>query len=221
MKAKWYVLTIAVFCVLLVFAQTQTANAQASSNTIVSLVPAQSSAVEGEALTVNVTISNVENLYGLDLEVGWNNSVLELVSATPHLGSGAMPDGVLYGNQVSSDITEGDVYVNTSLSTANTYHLFATSVAPASSFNGSGTIATLVFNVTQGGHSELTLQSELADHPLPEETNSELIAHTDIGGSVDATVIPEFPQVATVASLLIAVTVALMASKKKLQQSSN
>ena len=220
MNAKLQILTVAVFCVLLtvhVFASIQASEAQVYSNTVVSVLPAQTNAREGETFSVNITISNVENLYGVDLEVGWNNSALTLVSAALNLGSDSMPGGVLYGSKISSDIVEGDVYANTSLSTVDEYRLFATSVAPAASFNGSGTIATLVFNVTSVGHSELTLQSELADHPLPGETTSEPIDHTDVNGSVDAAAFPEFPVVAVLGSLLVLVTITVLAFKKKLK----
>jgi hypothetical protein len=94
---------------------------------------------------------------------------------------------------------------------AGKYTLIATSQNPANSFNGSGTIATLTFNVTSIGHSALTLQSELADHPLPEQT-SESINHTIVNGSVDA-VIPEFPSITILAIVIITTTAVLLISR--------
>jgi hypothetical protein len=76
--------------------------------------------------------------------------------------------------------------------TTGEYHLVATSVGPAPSFNGSGTIATITFTVVGLGRSELNLESELADYPPP-GGSSNFIDHTDTGGSVDA-VPAETPQ---------------------------
>jgi hypothetical protein len=195
----------------------QYANSQ-SSSTRVSVVPAKSTTRVGEVLSVNITLSNVQNLYGLDVTLDWNSSVLQLFDSTLNLDTNSIPGGVLYGNQISNDITSNDVYVNESLSTISEYHLFATSVAPAASFNGSGTIVTLVFNVTSIGHSDLNLQSELADHPEPGETNSEPIIHDDVSGSVDAAAIPEFPEMAILALFIAFATVALLFSKKLLKK---
>ncbi len=211
-QQKWRVFALSFVCILIVLAPLQAAIAE-SSGASVNVVPSQNAAKVGETLTVNITVSNVQNLYGIDLTLDWNSSVLKLIDAKPTLGTSAIPDGVLYGDQISNDITAGDVYVNTSLSTASQYHLIATSVAPAASFNGSGNIATLVFNVTSTGNTDLTLQSELADHPEPGEANSEPITHNDVNGSVNAA-IPEFPQTAILALLAAAVTVALLVSKR-------
>jgi hypothetical protein len=59
----------------------------------------------------------------------------------------------------------------------------------------------LTFTVISQGQTQLDLTSELADHPLPGEATSELIAHADVGGMVDAAPIPEFPEIARLAGI--------------------
>jgi len=210
--------------VLLAICAVQTFRSQASNivvnaqtGTVVSAVPQTTTPKVGQMLTVNLTITNVQNLYALNATLYWNSSVLEFVSVSLLLGVQAHPGGVLYGNQISSTVIAGDVFVQQSVASQSIgeYHLVATSVSPADSFNGSGTIATITFNATSLGHSRLDLATELADHPSPDET-SNLIDHTDVVGSVD--VIPEFPAMITVVLFLALATVVLAFSKKLLKK---
>jgi hypothetical protein len=172
-----------------------------TSDAIIQVIPAQSTPKIGETITVNITISNVQNLYAIDLTLQWNNAVLQILQNQSLIGDEA--NGVLY----SPTVTVTDA----ASQETGKYTLIATSQNPANSFNGSGTIATLTFNVTSIGHSALTLQSELADHPLPEQT-SESINHNIVNGSVDA-VIPEFPSIAILAIVIIATTAVLFFSR--------
>ena len=86
------------------------------------------------------------------------------------------------------------------------YHVVATSVAPAPSFSGSGNIAILTFNVTDIGHSDLTLETELSDY---NPSGSNPIDRTVVNGSVDS-VIPEFPSATAISLVLILVITAIV-----------
>jgi hypothetical protein len=201
----------------------QAANSQASSGTVVNVVPQMSTAIAGETVTVNITISNVQNLYGLDVTLDWNTSVLQVLNVNSRLGVEAYPDGILYGNHLNYDagsVVPGDILVkeNSTSQEIGEYHLAAACVGFGDSFNGSGNIVILAFKVITVGHSGLVLQSDLADRPVTGETTSSPIDHTDLSGSVDA-VIPEFPSIATVAVLLVLGTVALLFSRKALKKS--
>ncbi len=161
-------------------------------------------------MSFNVTLSNVENLYGIDVIVRWNSTALQVLSATSVLGVESHPTGVLHETVDYPIITVED----NATQEIGEYHLVATSQGSADSFNGSGTIATLTFNITNAGRSDITVQSELADHPLVGETTSELIAHNDLGGSVDAVPIPEFTEIAVLSFLVVIVSAVLLYSKK-------
>lgn len=189
----------------------------AETGTIVRALPQTNTPQVGQMLTTNLTITNVQNLYALDVTLDWNNSVLEFVSINLLLSVQAHLGGVLYGNKISDTATTGDVYVQQSNASQSIgeYHLVATSVNPADSFNGSGTIAIITFNVTSIGHAGLDLKSELADHPSPDET-SNTIDHTDVAGSVES--VPEFPSIITVVLFLALAAVAIAFCKKLLKK---
>lgn len=189
---------LAIFPIGLVLAQTPTVKVQ----------PSNSAPSVGMTFTVDVTISNVQNLYGVDVSLTWNKDILRIVSASSQLGVESHPGGVLHES----------VYVafDSMSQQTGTYQLVATSEGSAAAFSGSGKIVTLTFNVTKSGHSELTLVTELADKPVPPEP-SNLINHTDLSSSVNAAV-PEFSTVFALAVFLILATGALIFSKKRIKK---
>jgi hypothetical protein len=186
----------------------QIAFPQNSSDTEVAINPATTNAFLGETITINITISNVQNLYGLDVTLFWNPSALTIQNVNLRLGVESHPDGVLH------EAPSGDIFIqeNTTDQENGEYRLVATSVAPATSFSGTGNIAVITFNVTSTGNSELVLITELADY---NPSGSNLIDHTDVNGSVNS-VIPEFPSVITISLMLILVTTVALFSKKLL-----
>jgi hypothetical protein len=214
MKATIQILKLTVICALLVLAPAYLAKAQDSSGTVVSVVPSQNAVQVEQILTVNVTASNVQNLFGLDVTVHWNNSALQIISINDLLGVETYPGGVLH----ETGLYPIKIAVSETSQEIGQHHIVATSQGDAASFYGSGTIATLTFNVTATGHSEITVVSELADHPTPDEATSELIPHNNINASVDAAQIPEFPQISFLAVLAVAATITLVFGKKALKK---
>ncbi|MCW4005497.1 MAG: cohesin domain-containing protein [Candidatus Bathyarchaeota archaeon] len=198
------VFVAAVLFSLFLAAMAQTVNAQADSEPTVAVVPSQNTAQIGESLTVNITLTNVENLYGLDIAFSWNSSVLQLIDSQALLGVETYPEGVLHEPVL---IIVEDVSQET-----GQYQLVAISQATAQPFSGSGTIATFTFNVTSTGHTTLTVQSTLADYPEPDQV-SEPIAHARINATINA-VIPEFPSTIILAALIAAVTATLLLHKQ-------
>jgi len=191
---------------LLTFSLISTAFAQGSSNTKVTVNPASTNALLGKTITINITLSNVQNLYGLDVTLLWNPSALKIQNVNLRLGVESYADGVLH------QVAGTDIFVeeNNADQANGEYHLVATSVAPAPSFSGSGTIASITFNVTDIGHSELILTTELGDY---NPSGSNLIDHTDVNGSVDS-VIPAFPRATTISLVLIFVITTIVLSTR-------
>ena len=189
---------LAIFPIGAVLAQTTTVKVQ----------PSNSAPSVGMTFTVDITISNVQNLYGVDVSLTWNKDILRIVSASSQLGVESHPGGVLHE---SVYVAEDSMSQQT-----GTYNLVAVSEGSAAAFSGSGKIVTLTFTVVHAGHSELTLVTELADHPAPGE-NSNFITHTDLSSSVNA-VIPEFSTVFALAVFLILATGALVFSKKRIKK---
>ncbi|MCJ7560364.1 cohesin domain-containing protein [Candidatus Bathyarchaeota archaeon] len=204
---------IILIATLLTLCLIQTAFPQSSSNTKVAINPATTNALLGETITINITLSNVQNLYGLDVTLLWNTTALKIQNVNLRLGVKSYPDGVLH------EAPNAEIYVqeNTADQELGEYHLVATSVAPAPSFSGTGNIATITFNVTETGHTELILTTELADY---NPSGSNLIDHTDENGSVDS-VIPEFPSATAISLLLILVITTAVVSKRLLRKPQN
>ncbi|MCW4003484.1 MAG: cohesin domain-containing protein [Candidatus Bathyarchaeota archaeon] len=191
-------LSFGLFCTVL--AQDTTVKAEASS----------SQPRLGETLTVNIKIVNVENLFGVDVTLSWNTFVLKVISAEAYLGVESYPEGVLH--EVAGYPIE--VLDNNASQSLGQYHLMATSTGSAPAFSGSGTIATVTFNVTDIGDSGLSLETELSDKPAS-DGHSNLINHTATVDSVTA-VVPEFSTIAVLALMALA-TVAIIVSTKKLK----
>jgi hypothetical protein len=103
--------------------------------------------VTGEIVSIAVVVESVTNLYGFDIKFKWNTTYLEYVNRTVTVPVEDYPDpqppspypGILHENvlQVKDD-------VNT---TAGTYHIAYASMAPALTFNGSGTVFTMRFRI--------------------------------------------------------------------------
>ncbi len=172
------------------------------------MVKAEASASQpkvGDTLTVNIKLSNAQDIYGLDVTLDWNPQVLTAISVTPQLGVESNPQGVLHESQTYPI----DVEDNTQ--TAGQYHLLATSIgASTPSFSGSGTIAVIQFNVTSLGDTGLALDAELSQRPSGGQVS--LVTPSTSVDTINV-VIPEFPAVALVFVALAAASVMLAATK--------
>jgi hypothetical protein len=96
----------------------------------------------GQDLTLNISISNVNNLYGWEFYFGWDSSLLSLVSVNegPFLKSG--------GN------TDFSYFLNT---TGEHVVVDCTLEGQIPGVSGDGTLATATFNVTNVGQCPLNL----------------------------------------------------------------
>jgi hypothetical protein len=204
-------------CTLLSFCFVGMASAQ---GTVVKAEASTSQLHVGDTLTVTLKISNVQNLFGIDLTLGWNPNVITLSNVALSLGVEAHSGGVLHGNKLVYNIDNaqtGQIYVEEDRESGS-YNLVATSIGESTSaFSGSGNVATLTFKVTHTGDAQITLDSELSDKATSSDP-ANLIVHQDNANSVSA-VIPEF-SIITVLALLVVVAVATMAitvGRKKLK----
>jgi len=200
-------LSLILTCTLLVICTVNVAFAQ---STVVKAVASSSQPLIGDTLTVNITVSNVQNLFGVDVTLSWDKNVLSIINATSLLGVESYPEGVLHETVDDPLMVVKDLVSQE----AGQYTIAATSTGSASAFNGDGEIVTLTFNVTGTGATELSVTSKLSDKPAAGQT-SNLIEHTDTADAVDA-VVPEFSSIAIVGLLLVTATTTLILSKKHL-----
>jgi hypothetical protein len=141
----------------------------------------------GSTLTVTLSISNVQNLAGIDSTLTWNPAVLTLTNTALNLGD-SHSNSVLHGSNLNyneNNLKSGDIFVQET-KVSGSYTLLAQSIGASNpGFTGSGTIATLTFNVVGEGAAGLSLQTDLADHPPAGQTANN-INHQDTASSVTA-----------------------------------
>jgi hypothetical protein len=93
----------------------------------------------GTQFTVAVKITDVTNLYGFDLKFRWNTTFLQYVSHSVHVPRDTYLDGVLWNSILcASDEVNA---------TEGTYSIAYSSITPAPSFTGTGTVFTMTFEV--------------------------------------------------------------------------
>jgi len=197
---------IKLICVFFVIAASLgVSSSDALPNTVVRVEPSASSVAVGGVFSMNVMVADVENLYGLEIILTWNSSVLRLINVELWLGQ--------YGGVLNNPI-----YIVENSSQQNKYALSATSVPSASPFNGTGNIVCMNFSVASVGTCTLDLQTQLYDYP-PLDRDPRLsfpIPHTDIDGSFNAPIseLSTLGQVLALAAL-ICVTAFSISNKKK------
>jgi hypothetical protein len=208
---------------------------KAQTTTTVTVTPQNSTPVVGQTITISIQLNNVQNLYGIDVTLTWNTALLSFQTNSNQTFLG-VSNGVL--NPPPSSIS---VVLDSASQAIGEFHLVVTSVAPATGFSGSGTIATLKFTVTGAGDSNLALTCTLADY-APGGI-SEPITATVTGGTVDATTsssssspsssptptssssssspsptstIPEFPLIAALSIVVVLSSIAIVLAVKKI-----
>jgi len=183
MKSSTFISTqIKVTIFLIIFFLTPTLfsvfKVEATPQTVVKVDPPIIFAHLSERFSVNITVSNVQNLYGVEIDLYWTPSILEMVNADIRLGVEHHPDGVLYEPVIilqNQTFQQQGKYVLAGLS--------ASEPPSPPSFNGSGNIVTITFNVTGVGRCELSLETKLASNIIPAgSTTVAPIAHTTLGG---------------------------------------
>jgi len=152
-----------IFLVILffsIFCQCYIASAQAS--VAVRIEPSTVSARLGESFTVTISLSNVQNLYGIEVILKWNPAILRATNVDVRLGIETFSEGVLH-----ESLQDPPIFIAKNNLTQNMgeYMLVATSMAPAPSFNGGGNIFRITFEAIGLGDSEFNLESQLFDYP--------------------------------------------------------
>jgi len=108
----------------------------------------------GTTFDANVSIANVQNLFGLEFELGYNTACLDLIKATPRPPWGQY---LILKNYIND--AEG------------TYRLSMVGIAPTPPFDGDTVLATLTFRRTDIGEDNIYLtETSLADfdvEPIP------------------------------------------------------
>jgi hypothetical protein len=166
----------------------------------VSVVPASYTVpAVGTSFTVNVTVQNVENLYGWQLQLYYPNDVLNGTSVTegPFLKTGGFPT-------FFADVNFTDDYN----ATYGVVNVLCTRTGNVLGANGTGTLTTITFkSVSTSGPQTLHLAGIELSNP-----NFGAIPFSQVDGEV--TVVPEFPTI-LILPLSVALTMAAVVLRKK------
>ena len=128
----------------------------AATNPLLYMQPAN---ITGLATNTNfnlkVNIANVTNFYGFDIQLKWDNTILQYMNHTTKVPVETYPDGVLHKPYMQLTETEDD---NDSIPGAEPGTMLWTgysSMSPAAVFNGSGTIVEITFRVKAAGRTKI------------------------------------------------------------------
>jgi LysM repeat protein len=155
------------------------------SETTVSIQPATQTIHVGETTTVDVQIDNVSNLFGVDLRLSFDPSIVKVVDSNP------LVDGVQVEPGAFLDISGGKGFVvdNSADNTAGTINYAATLLSPADPVSGGGPLIRITFEGVGEGESSITLDSVM----LSDAKAAEIPAATQNGSITVRGIEPTVP----------------------------
>ena len=135
--------------------------------------PEQTNLGVGTTFTTKIHILNVEDLYGLDIRLQWNSSLLDYVNHTVTVPVEGYPEGILHEPVA--------MFKNEVNNTMGSCWVACTSLSPAAAFDGSGVVVEITFQTITYGSCDLTITaSELADFDGNPITHSVTHANVEI-----------------------------------------
>ncbi len=167
------VVTIAVLAGMVAYAY-----AQAGASVVVS--PASQSVEMGQPAQVAINVNNVAGLYGAEVHIRFDPTVLKVAAITP---------GSLMDPAHRSVISHHD-------NTAGTIDFAVTLLAPAPAVSGSGTLFTVRFDTLKDGTSAVDITNAI----LVSAEGVQIPAAVS-DGEVDVTLPPEIPEAGTLVLL--------------------
>jgi hypothetical protein len=119
--------------------------------------PEQTEVSVGTIFTTRIRLLEVEDLYGFDIRLQWNASLLNYVNHTATIPVESYPDGILHEPIA--------IFKNEVNNTLGSCWIAYTSLSPAAPFSGSGVVLEITFQAITYGICSLTIAtSELADY---------------------------------------------------------
>ncbi|MFQ5855702.1 MAG: LysM peptidoglycan-binding domain-containing protein [Anaerolineae bacterium] len=135
------------------------------NGTVVSVQPASQTISVGDTTTVDVQIENVSNLFGVDLRLSFDPSIVRVVDSNPLVPDDQVEPGAFL------DISGGKGFIvqNSADNTAGKISYAATLLSPAAPVSGSGQLIRITFEGIAEGTSAVTLESVLLSDSKAEE----------------------------------------------------
>jgi hypothetical protein len=111
----------------------------------------------GQDFIINISISNVADLYGWQLQLSWNKTILDVVNVT---------EGTFLGSREQT-------FFSQTINETGSLLSFCTRLGNISGVNGSGVLATIQFHVRGNGECNLLLYGTILV-----SSSEKSIAHT-------------------------------------------
>lgn len=153
-----------------------------------------------QTFNVSIIVADIQDLYGFEITLNWDPTILRIVKADHRIGVEDYPGGILHKQVI---IPKDNVSQNHGL-----YTIAAACMNPAGSFNGTGTVAVLTFNVTSVGTCTLFLDAELASDAR--QGQSQPIDHQTVDGYFGRQSIQELDWKALIAPVAVIVIVLVL-----------
>jgi hypothetical protein len=115
--------------------------------------------VVGSVVTVEVRVENVSNLYGADVQLQFNPSVVEVVDANPN------PGIQIYPGPFPDVVSQGFVAANSADNGTGDVRYAGTLLRPATPVSGSGVLARIVFRGLAAGVSPIHFANAALSDP--------------------------------------------------------
>jgi hypothetical protein len=175
----------------------------------------------GSNTTVQVNVSSVQNLYGVDIGLYWDRNILNCTGVT-YQGAGSIVTSLgLTSAMYSQYDSINNAYNATNgqllFSLAFLYQDIISKYKPPHSFNGTGTVAWLNFTGTGTGVTSLTFDPSAPTDWISINMSTSPPSLSSITystyGSGQITVLPEFSAVGAVSLLLVGTLAATVLTK--------
>ena len=155
--ASWLIITLlSALPLMLNHEHSERVKAQQIAQTTLRILPENITGVNlNENFTVFIVIENVLDLYGFDIQLRWDPSIIHCVGWELHVPVEDYPDGVLHETVM---VVKNVVDENDNIPYAEPGAMgwwAATSLAPAEPFSGNGTVVTLTFQVVGQGSCKI------------------------------------------------------------------
>ena len=173
MKSKVLLIVLIIITAILTIGVSYSAKAE--EETMVYVEPPEILDLQpSEYFTIQVKLENVTNLYGIDIQLGWDPSIIRYVNHTVKAPVETYPDGILHSPVI---IVKDQVDENASMPGAEPgtmYWLSCASMLPAEPFNGSGIILEMSFHVVGIGSCPIKITycvlGDVDGNPIPVTT---------------------------------------------------
>lgn len=101
----------------------------------------------GATFTITVEVHNVANLYGVDIQIGWDENWIEYSGREKQIPVETYPNGILHSPTIQVKDEVDEIYQMPGADPNSHYWLVETSLNPAASFNGSGIAFAMTFTI--------------------------------------------------------------------------